>query len=176
MSKYVIEDTTLSSIADAVREKTGGTELIKVSELPSAIAAIESGGGADLSSIQLERSIRTYTFSSGSSNNTSEISLSDLGISDDLSDLAVIIADVYAYDYNSSSKAWEYTLRQGLTLYRGASGVVSTKGLYSTSTSNNQNPILEINNTILCAPMFNYNGSHVVTYFYKVNVFRYKEV
>lgn len=45
MSKYLIEDTTLTSIADAVREKTGDTELIVVSELPSAIAAIETGGG-----------------------------------------------------------------------------------------------------------------------------------
>lgn len=44
MSKYVIEDTTLSSIADAVRKKTGGTELIKVSELPTAIASISGGG------------------------------------------------------------------------------------------------------------------------------------
>lgn len=45
MSKYVIEDTTLTAIADAVREKAGTTELIQVSELPDAIAAIESGGG-----------------------------------------------------------------------------------------------------------------------------------
>lgn len=45
MSKYVIEDVTLTAIADAVREKTGGTELILVSELPTAIAGIEGGGG-----------------------------------------------------------------------------------------------------------------------------------
>ena len=48
MSKYVIEDTTLTAIADAVREKAGTTELIQVSELPDAIAAIESGGGGDI--------------------------------------------------------------------------------------------------------------------------------
>ncbi len=44
MSKYVIEDTTLTSIADAVREKSGTSELIKVSDIPTAIAGIPSGG------------------------------------------------------------------------------------------------------------------------------------
>lgn len=45
MSKYLIENTTLTAIADAVREKSGTTDLIKVSELPTAIAAIQTGGG-----------------------------------------------------------------------------------------------------------------------------------
>lgn len=46
MSKYVIEDTTLSAIADAVREKAGTTEKIVVSELPDAIAAIPTGASS----------------------------------------------------------------------------------------------------------------------------------
>ena len=45
MSKYVIEDTTLTAIADAVREKAGTEDLILVSELPTAIANIPTGGG-----------------------------------------------------------------------------------------------------------------------------------
>ena len=45
MSKYVIEDTTLISIADAVRDKAGTTDTILVSELPTAIANIPTGGG-----------------------------------------------------------------------------------------------------------------------------------
>lgn len=45
MSTYTILDTTLTSIADAIREKAGTTDLIKVSDLPSAIANIPSGGG-----------------------------------------------------------------------------------------------------------------------------------
>ena len=49
MSKYVIEDTTLISIADAVRDKAGTTDTILVSELPTAIANIPTGGdGGDL--------------------------------------------------------------------------------------------------------------------------------
>ena len=45
MSKYVIDSSTLTSIADAVRTKGGTTDPIKVSDIPTAIANIPSGGG-----------------------------------------------------------------------------------------------------------------------------------
>lgn len=44
MAKYSIEQSTLTSIGDAIREKTGMSELIPVNELASSIAAIQSGG------------------------------------------------------------------------------------------------------------------------------------
>lgn len=47
MSQYLINESTLTAIADAVREKSGTSEPIKVSELPTAIAAIEAGGGGE---------------------------------------------------------------------------------------------------------------------------------
>lgn len=43
--KYLIEDTTLTAIGDAVRTKGGTSDLIKVSELPNAIINLPSGGG-----------------------------------------------------------------------------------------------------------------------------------
>ena len=45
MSKYVIQDTTLTAIGDAVRAKGGTTELIPVSGLANAITNLPSGGG-----------------------------------------------------------------------------------------------------------------------------------
>lgn len=45
MSKLFIEDTTLSAIGDAIREKTGGTELIAPLDMPTAIGSITTGGG-----------------------------------------------------------------------------------------------------------------------------------
>ena len=48
MSKYVIDSSTLTSIADAVRTKGGTTDPIVVSDIPTAIANIPSGGGGDL--------------------------------------------------------------------------------------------------------------------------------
>ena len=44
MSKYVIDDSTLSAIGDAVREKDGTTDKILVSDLATRILAIEGGG------------------------------------------------------------------------------------------------------------------------------------
>lgn len=42
--KYVIQDTTLTAIGDAIREKGGTTELIPVVDLADAITSLPSGG------------------------------------------------------------------------------------------------------------------------------------
>lgn len=44
MAEYLIQDTTLTAIADAIRSKTGGAELIKPEDMASQIRAMESGG------------------------------------------------------------------------------------------------------------------------------------
>ena len=44
MAKYVIEDTTLTGIAGAIREKNGTTNTYKPTGMAAAIAAIVSGG------------------------------------------------------------------------------------------------------------------------------------
>lgn len=49
MSKYSIEDTTLTGIGDAIRAKEGSTGAIPVSDIPSRIAAIQTG--ADVSGV-----------------------------------------------------------------------------------------------------------------------------
>lgn len=43
MSKYAIEDTTLTAIGDAIRGKEGSTEPIMVSDFANRIAAISGG-------------------------------------------------------------------------------------------------------------------------------------
>lgn len=43
MSKYVITDTTLSNIADAIRAKTGKTDTITPEQMPTEIAGITTG-------------------------------------------------------------------------------------------------------------------------------------
>ena len=42
--KYLIEEATLTGIADAVREKKGTTDLIQVSNLATEISNIQGGG------------------------------------------------------------------------------------------------------------------------------------
>lgn len=44
--KVYLEDSSLTAIADAIREKNGETTAYKPAEMASAIAAIETGGGS----------------------------------------------------------------------------------------------------------------------------------
>ena len=46
MAEYTIQDTTLTAIGDAIRAKTGSTELITPENMPTEIEGMESGGGA----------------------------------------------------------------------------------------------------------------------------------
>ena len=45
MSKLVINDSTLTAIGDAIREKTGKTDLIAPGDMPAEIGSITTGGG-----------------------------------------------------------------------------------------------------------------------------------
>lgn len=44
MSKVLVNDTDLSGIANAIRQKSGGSTLYKPSEMAAAVAAIPTGG------------------------------------------------------------------------------------------------------------------------------------
>lgn len=48
MAEYLIQDSTLTSIANAIREKTGSTDAIATTEFAEAIIGIQSGGGVQL--------------------------------------------------------------------------------------------------------------------------------
>ena len=47
MARYSIEDTTLTNIANAIREKNGTTTTYKPSEMALAISSIQGGGGSE---------------------------------------------------------------------------------------------------------------------------------
>lgn len=48
MSKVFIEETTLTNIGSAIREKTGKSDLIAPGDMPAEIRGIVSGGGGDI--------------------------------------------------------------------------------------------------------------------------------
>ena len=50
MSEYLIQDTTLTAIADAIREKTGGTDQMTPEQMATEISNIQASGGGDDSS------------------------------------------------------------------------------------------------------------------------------
>lgn len=53
MAVYTIQDTTLTDIAGAIREKTGKTDLIAPGDMPAEIASITTGGGGEVEPIVL---------------------------------------------------------------------------------------------------------------------------
>ena len=58
MAEYLIQDTTLTGIADAIREKTGGTDPVAVSDMAAQIEGIQAGsGGDDVLDALIDRSI-----------------------------------------------------------------------------------------------------------------------
>ena len=48
MSKYVIDNETLSSIGNAIRSKTGKSDLIAPGNMPEEIESIKAGSGSSL--------------------------------------------------------------------------------------------------------------------------------
>lgn len=64
MSEYLIQGETLTDIANAIREKTGGTDPIPTSDMAGLIAAIEAGGGTRIvtGTVTFTEDVSKYNF------------------------------------------------------------------------------------------------------------------
>lgn len=60
MAQYVVKDTSLTAIADAIRDKTGKTAGLTLAEMPTEIESIE-GGGSSGDTSELEEQIADLT-------------------------------------------------------------------------------------------------------------------
>lgn len=60
MSDYLIKGETLTGIADAIRAKTGGTDLIMVSDMANQIGNITGGGGSSETVIKEESDVTGF--------------------------------------------------------------------------------------------------------------------
>ena len=68
MAEYLIQGETLTGIADAIREKTGGTDPVAVSDMAAQIEGIQAGGGGDdVLDALIDRSITEISSSSATS-------------------------------------------------------------------------------------------------------------
>lgn len=52
MPDYIIDGAILTAIGDAIRAKTGKTDLIPLDQMPTEIASIQSGGGATMKTVE----------------------------------------------------------------------------------------------------------------------------
>ena len=60
MADYLIHDSTLEDIADAIRAKTGGSSLIEPEDMPTEIASISSGTSITDGIVFIEKDARGY--------------------------------------------------------------------------------------------------------------------
>lgn len=86
MSKYVIEDTTLTNIGAAIREKTSTSSLLMPENMPDAIRSIEGGGAVEspwqhfiLPNIKTPNTLGTYEFLTD--NTAPTVTMMDMGLS-----------------------------------------------------------------------------------------------
>lgn len=64
MAEYLIQDTTLEGIADAIRAKTGSSASMTPAQMPTEIASIPTGGGVTTQPLSVTEN-GTYTAPSG---------------------------------------------------------------------------------------------------------------
>lgn len=135
MSKYSINDTTLTAIADSIRSKAGTSDPIQVSGFADAIAAIPTGGSGG----EINQITATFPFSFSSTagskyytvTGTDILDLTQYGVKEDFSNFVSLIFDCRA-------RYWQHMTQSGVD-----------KSRYLAKTITNQKIILENGKLVL---------------------------
>lgn len=61
MSKYLVDSTEMTAIADAIRQKDGTQTTMTMDEMPTRIQNIPSGGGTDYMAQRVQGTLSSYT-------------------------------------------------------------------------------------------------------------------
>ena len=108
----------LSAIGNAIRAKTGKSDLLSLDAMPAEIASIQTGGGSGGGSGNFVETIKSYDYeftASGSKtsksaainatvfNATTKILFADFGIKPDLSNLVSIVTEIGTYQIRWSN-------------------------------------------------------------------------
>lgn len=118
MSKYLIDSDTLTDIADAIREQTGESGSIQVSQMASQIEAIQGGGAVDYSTT--EKEVGTWIDGSSVYQKTIHVqpsgNTSDYVTAESLTDADIVISTEFvAKRYNQSIDTTYYYTGNGST-------------------------------------------------------------
>lgn len=134
MANVLVQDTSLTAIADAIRAKNGTETLYKPAEMASAITAIPTGSGGEVNQITA-----TFPFSFSSTEGsqyytvtgTDILDLTQYGVKEDFSNFVSLIFDCRA-------RYWQYMTQSGVN-----------KSRYLAKTITNQKIILENGKLVL---------------------------
>lgn len=139
----------LSAIGEAIRAKTGKTDLLTLDEMPTEIAAIETGGASGVHN----HVINTYTFtfegtSTGfTAEGTQSLDLTQFGVKEDLSNLVAVI-------FNCNCVYWNYIIQSGVN-----------KSKYSYLSKTYQKMIVEDGQLVLKSGVYSANTDYSSIYF-----------
>lgn len=118
MAEYLIKDTTLTGIADAIRAKNGGTDPIAVTDMAAQIAAITGGGGSS-------DDVRYVTFMSY--DGTVEYGKKAVAVGDDCAD--PIARGVFDTPTRESTEQYNYTFYGWATEVNGGADANALKAV-----------------------------------------------
>lgn len=118
MTKYLVEESTLSGIADAIREQTGDSAPIMLSNFASQIQSIQGGGSAEYSTTEHE--VGTWIDGSKIYSKTIHVqptgNTSDYVTAESLTDADIIISTEFvAKRYNQQIDTTYYYTGNGST-------------------------------------------------------------
>jgi hypothetical protein len=108
MSKVFIEETTLTNIGAAIREKTGKTELIAPGNMPAEIRGIVSGGGTEVEPLVITGG---YSYSCSGSVASQYIKL----FGNTMSTQDLTTANNMFYNYRNESIPFDINFRTGMS-------------------------------------------------------------
>ena len=107
MAKYTINDTTLTSIADAIRAKGGTSAALTPSQMAEAIAAIQAGGGGGAEILGHKVAYGSFTLTEDTTTKYTVLDKTQVleAIKDDFPGLESVIEYVYTEDGLHTLKA-----------------------------------------------------------------------
>lgn len=128
MAKYVIEDTTLTGIADAIRGKEGSSAEIPASEMAGRIEAIETGSTPEIT----VSSAGLITATAGTKSATKQLSTqAAAAITPGTSDKTAVSSGVYttgAITVKGDSNLKAENIKSGVSIF-GVSGTLSASSI-----------------------------------------------
>lgn len=111
MAKYTINDTTLTSIADAIRAKGGTSAALTPAQMAEAIAAIQAGGGgAEILGHKVAYGSFTLTEDTTTTYTVLDKTQVLEAIKDDFPGLESVIEYIYTEDGLHALRAWSFLI------------------------------------------------------------------
>lgn len=170
MSKYVIDNETLVSIGDAIREKAGTTDAMTPAEMVTAIAAITTGGSDDCNGRHIPDEALTITGECGYKFAYDGWTWFIDEVGDKITTTDILGAGYMFYNSTCKDIPFEINLRSGAgagNMFNGAKNLETIKAINNFSPGGNMDAMFTNCNRLRYLPEFknmNLSAMHANNY------------